>query len=134
MKLEDVLHFYIGCDIWSEYNNRAEKLIGVERSVDGETIVATHYKVRYRYDISEIKPILRPLSDMTEDEINYGVSTWGEDFVDYYNGVGEGMRFCEGLPVKDAVVFFMWLLSKRFDLFSLIESSQAIDATKIKPA
>jgi len=82
------------------------------------------------------KPILRPLSDMTEEEINecWKLLEWSEmiknnrryklneEFHDSDEGRECGwFSFLKILP---------YLLSKHFDLFGLIESGLAIDKTK----
>lgn len=54
------------------------------------------------------KLILRPLSSMTEEEEKHMIST---------QDIGETFR---------------WMLSKGFDLFDLIDSGLALDATKIE--
>jgi tyrosyl-tRNA synthetase len=59
--------------------------------------------------IEEIKPILRPLSSMTE----------------------EHKKFYGGRKEFDALEF-AYLLKQGYDFFELIESGQAIDATKQK--
>lgn len=128
-RIEDYLHLYLGCSVMVEQlknnsNNTANKtvltgpykLIAVDLSdnnrvikLDGHTLVAT----------DTIKPVLRPLSDMTEDEaIEFG---WMrlftlEHFIDkkMYNPGA-----------------FAHLLAKHFDLLNLIEEGLAVDATKM---
>ncbi|MEO7044702.1 MAG: hypothetical protein ABI091_05295 [Ferruginibacter sp.] len=67
------------------------------------------------------KPILRPLSDMTDDEdcerLNF--------YYDYDNAKYLDKTIIEAEVTK-------YLLSKHFDIFGLIEAGLAIDATKIK--
>jgi hypothetical protein len=75
--------------------------------------------------IEDVFPILRPLSDMTEEE--------HESYETYYMSL-EAQReedhhsICE---VEIAAHTTQWLLSKSFDLFGLIDAGLAIDKTKL---
>jgi hypothetical protein len=75
--------------------------------------------------IEEQKICLRPLSDMTEEELEY-ILDIGEHQSRIY-GVEE---FIAGWKAFGSETF-RYLLSKHFDLFGLIESGLAIDKTKI---
>jgi hypothetical protein len=107
------------------------------------------------YKYNQVKPILRPLSDMTEEEakIYFGISESAEvykknmydDHSEFlyrwedrrrkYN-TSDGMAHsavgiahnCENADMTPTQ--FLFLLSKHFDLFGLIEAGLAIDATK----
>lgn len=99
--------------------------------------------------LSRIKPILRPLSTMTEKEAielvkisewkQYGEHPHKREYRSYRNGFneivvswGESTRE-KNVPVtKEVFGFdeFRFLLSKHFDLFGLIESGLAISKTK----
>ena len=128
-RIEDYLHLYLGCSVMIEQlkydsNNTANKtvlagpykLISVGLSqnnrvikLDGYTPVAT----------DTIKPVLRPLSDMTEDEaIDFG---WMRLFTLEH--------FIEKKLYKPEA--FAHLLARQFDLLNLIEEGLAMDATKM---
>ncbi len=127
-ELKDYLHFYLGCEF--VYNSNPQK--------------------RYILDITElsivqnswnIKPILRSLSDMTEEE--------SKDFQIIAQLEKEDLSCIEYKPnlfsnelelgTAHLTNVFQWangvqyLLSKHFDLFNLIESDLAIDAKTLTP-
>lgn len=116
-KIEDYLHLYLGCEI--KIGDQIEILDAVGQSGEFESLYKGHLRNFYHISVG-VKPILRPLSDMTEEEKFeiQQISGW----VDYNHYINQG--FC-----KPEV--FKYLLSKSFDLFGLIESGLAIDKTKI---
>lgn len=71
----------------------------------------------YFINYDHIRLLLRPLSDMTEEEIAYkkSILTETENLALYEEQVAE---------------MFRYMLSKGFDLFGLIEAGLAIDKTK----
>lgn len=172
--IKDYLHLYLGCQCLvseSEYYESGQgKLVRVDieddeaATISGNTL---HDRTRYcvEADFKDIKPILRPLSDMTKPEAlefindvfnfkgqfghridNYKIEKGFLSFT-YFNGNGpkggndqtvlliknwskEGMGewiFNCSYSMNDVV----WLLKNHFDLFGLIESGLAIDATTI---
>lgn len=113
-KIKDYLHLYLGCEaIITDVRNDAPDehwaAIGNRITIDTSFL---HY-------ISEgwisVKPILRKLSDMTEQE----------------NKELKKIKHSDVFIIKNAEIT-QWLLSKHFDLFNLIESGLAIDATTLK--
>ena len=88
----------------------------------------------------EVKPILRPLSDMTEDEAR---SVWGKCYGDDF---GDGECLLHLIATVDSderndsefdVLLgypdgWRYLLSRHFDLFGWIAAGLAIDKTKIE--
>lgn len=112
-KISDYLHLYLGCDImilcYKDYSGGTYKLTGK---------IFANIIDNYNPKEDLIKPILRPLSDMTEEEreelndIELGESSWPT--------VARALAPC-----------FAWMLSKGFDLFGLIESGLAIDKTTL---
>jgi hypothetical protein len=108
--IKDYLPFYIGA--MAEISNLSQRMIvyGFEDGIikiNGYLIDALD-----KEDSFTIKPILRPLSSMTEveDQIEFRKHNRGH-FIDQH-------WFPEG---------FQWLLSKHFDLFGLIEAGLAIE-------
>jgi hypothetical protein len=67
----------------------------------------------------EVKPILRPLSGMTEEE--------NAEAKQFYRSNKWGEQTLESMAAISA-----YLLSKHFDLFGLIEANLAIDKTTLK--
>ena len=88
----------------------------------------------------EVKPILRPLSDMTEDEAR---SVWGKCYGDDF---GDGECLLHLIATVDSderndsefdVLLgypdgWRYLRSRHFDLFGWIEAGLAIDKTKLE--
>lgn len=65
-KIEDYLHLYIGCQVAEDYSGKGSgKLIGVD--LFNRQAIVKHNTI-WPFDFLEVKPILRPLFDMTEDE------------------------------------------------------------------
>lgn len=128
MELKDVLHFYFGCECKSSEGSMIYRLSQVDLK---------HRPLFYdghgnTIDLcGDFKPILRPLSDMTEDEESEIEGEWGS------YGMG-GNHLCNALKDRTKYVkdihempgLFLYLLSRHFDLFGLIESGLAIDKTK----
>lgn len=140
------LPFYLGCDclLESEANSK-EPNIRKLRSVPflfGE--LHAEFGDNTAYGMNEVKLMLRPLTNITEDEmkefllIEYNIantlkrvtiSSSGR-FLSYettgFFGNGEyDMTRLSALQT-------LYLLSKGFDLFGLIEKNVAVDATKLK--
>lgn len=118
MKTEwkDVAHLYLGCDGHYYYlNGNFSKEILIQIDTDGRCLSNNRKMV-----LSDFKPILRPLSDMTEEEEG-----------EYWKIRGTGWTSeTESQMIREATGT-KYLLSKGFDLFGLIESSQAIDRTTL---
>lgn len=116
-KIEDYLHLYIGCD-----TNRG-MLIGLTGSKAfvwrGETRI---------YGESAIVLFLRPLSDMTEEEMQECGNMIYDFSDDPELNTWEWQYFQIGLAPEQ----LYYLLKKGFDLFNLIPEGLAIDKTKIK--
>ena len=69
----------------------------------------------------QVKPILRPLSSLTESEKD---ELW---HVNFSRGVREMDSLYNGIGTPE---IWRWLLAHHFDLFGWIEQNLAIDATK----
>lgn len=148
MKAKDVLHLYLGCQ-WHQDGGYPIELTGsfIEYILGSKTN-------------DHGKPILRPLSDMTEEEraeIFYFI--FGRQFKGRTEWYKEKTTLQEprwvlsqgvdrvGIQMNgdiwadcDLHVYKMnphkntlYLLSKSFDLFGLIDSGEAIDKTKNNP-
>ena len=120
-KLKDHLHLYLGCEALVEgYTNRKYPF-NYRGIINYQLLLESgqHYS-----SVKAIKPILRPLSDMTEEEAREG-EIWGvwHDV----NLMGEDWDTFGFSPHN-----FKHLLSKGFDLFGLIEAGLAIDKTTLK--
>lgn len=144
MELKDVIHFYLGCECEYEgvLNGRemAEELKAnkhdvfyipkiqehkglkrgflklIEKYQNGRTIYRIGNKgLKAFYSTEGFKPLLRPLSNMTATE---------SETKD---------NICSGImDVYKAAALVQYLCKQAFDLFGLIESSQAIATSKNK--
>lgn len=110
----------------------AIELAHVRVRFDEGTPVTAYYSIEY------VRPILRPLSSLTESEarelyeIKFGFEYDGENCTEEYwgdfdSGLDTMLSYSVGNPK-----IWLKLLSWGFDLFGLIESGLAIDATKIE--
>jgi hypothetical protein len=121
-KIQDYLHLYLGCEVMA--GTHRCKLIGIE---DG-AIVMHSISGRHVILFANIKPILRCLSDMTEQEMQE-CGNMEYDFSDDPDlNKWEPKDFEIGLSPRQ----FAWLLSKHFDLFDLIPDGLAIDKSTLK--
>jgi hypothetical protein len=161
--LKDYLHFHIGSEI--QYPDTDGKLIiarltGVSRADGVETTYIKRKKKghcmgdylswepngHHNSNALNIKPILRPLSNMTEDEavelvkirsttyrwvtaevVNQHILRFEFEYESSRRRRSTTLRFDELSPEE-----VRYLLSKGFDLFGLIEAGLAIDKTKLK--
>ncbi len=133
-ELKDYLHLYLGCEAQFKYTMRENdfelrigKIIALYKNgiVDACDLRTNHNGIVYHnYKQDIIKPILRPLSDMTEDERNQFESS---------------KVFVKATPVHQVGNMqwtpetFKYLLSIGIDLFGLINDGLAIDKTTLIP-
>jgi len=124
MKFKDVAHLYLGCRIMYEgeistlESFASSGLVGDgNRDESGEGW----------YDISEIKPILRPLSSITEDEANHiNHEIFGGLGNFFSEAVKSNEKYVIDWRISSEVVLF--LIKQGFDIFGLIEADEAIPA------
>lgn len=116
-ELKDYLHLYIGCKLQRG------------GTVTYALLSAAEYA---SFDAwSDLKPILRPLSDMTEEEkTEYKAKFNGMESTNILPEIRAGRLINFHLNSKSPFEV-AFLLSKGFDLFGLIEAGLAIDKTKI---
>ncbi len=142
-ELKDVLHLYLGCEVQTKIRRETSKgqpmrkLKG--RLCDFDLLVPNCVGIHLedeKYDtdttslpISDIKPILRPLSDMTDKEIKdiqkLTLLSYNGCHTDSWVKTNTKYWLYEAQRTK-------YLLKQGFDLFGLIESGQAIDKTTLK--
>jgi hypothetical protein len=111
-EINEVIHFYLGCEMMG--------ISGVKYILQ-----PSHLPSNWRSVENPVsgKPILRPLSSMTEEE--------QVEYTELINNIPVNFPDnAEGITMVDAIGT-AWLLKKGFDLFGLIESSQALDLTTI---
>jgi hypothetical protein len=127
-KIEDYLHLYIGCEVAAPnpYDDHGVEIAkGVLTGLHGEYgpeiqfIIDGNAEEHPEYvQFIKVKPILRRLSSMTEEETAH----WNK--LKRYNPVNGKVEMFQEHNEEQ----FLWLLSKGFDLFGLIDAGLAIDA------
>lgn len=129
-KIEDYIHLYLGCEVetptrrYKPEGGKSYKAVGKIMDID---LVIKQVGIHFpeedihdlkNYPFDQVKPLLSPLSSITEEE-RFELRSLvpaAEDLL-WLKNVGETTR---------------WLLSKHFDLFGLIESGLALDKTLVK--
>jgi len=120
-EIKDYLHLYLGCEVMLPDGFINKMVISSDD---------THKEISLWLAIlTKCKLILRPLSDMTQEEAievwrlchPTDIQTKAYQVIDYYR---HNINFYESIE-------WLFLLSKHFDLFGLIEAGLAIDKTKI---
>lgn len=143
-QLKDYLHLYLGCEMEVKHKQIAI-LSGVSYDERGKYFIHLNDKENgyYILFIQEAKPILRPLSDMSEEE-KILVYLWeypnyksgelikndsDEDFFVVKNENGMKVYINQHHFSAETT---RKLLKAGFDLFGLIESGIALDKTKLQ--
>lgn len=124
MELIEVIHFYIGCQVQEIGGGQGKMFaigdLGGDPKMPFKALVNCSSNDSYWTNINNIRPILRKLSDMTQEENNeLPTNNWGPEILNGYHFVTQGL--------------FNWAIKKQFDLFGLINSNQAIDAKTLQP-
>lgn len=145
------LALYLGCECktfaFGDSGNLKTTFKGIELRGDGYEPYVALGDGR-TLNAGEIKLLLRPLSSMTEEEMyeytilrgytkdrvhNLRKKYAGWEFDFNPTNSGDGCFLCVVPPHGDSHKpdCFLFLLSKGFDLFGLIEKGEAIDSTKL---
>jgi hypothetical protein len=157
-KLSDYIHYYIGCRI--QKDSDALDYPTIEGVHNGHVIISEfRYKTphcdkifirpRIWHTIEFVKPILRKLDSLTDDEIKEFIewASLNEKYCDVSFERGSfGIIVNYSIDAGDQGVHrqshnitfhafspkeLVWLLSKGFDLFFLIKNGLAIDAATL---
>lgn len=154
MKLKDYLHYYMGCKVITADDNEQANLVGV--SDDNAHLVHDGTGSYGTCDISGVKPILRRLEDMTEEDLKemitklslIDLSNCEFEFEQFWvNAIRKGVVVdCLSIEMNGQIDMmhythatnpqaeaFHYLLSKGFDLFGLIDAGLAVDIKTINP-
>lgn len=152
-KLEDYIHFYFGCDVQTTARKEASlgqkmgyktgKMIDMDIRCKQSAIEVDGVPIDF--DWTEIKPILRPITDITKDELRLiaKLTAPTEDISGKY--LDDAFTQMQNLFIKHGINAFSFdelssmqifevtalFLKQGFDLFGLIEAGLAIDKTKI---
>ena len=114
IKFKDVAHLYLGVNCKTKFNETAGLNNEDYTVLDAELL---EYLLREDCDV---KPILRPLSEMTRDE-NEQMLKAGHNHIS--NAVHSAITY--------SAYQTAYLLNKRFDLFELITSKEAVSVNSI---
>jgi hypothetical protein len=126
MKSKDILHFYLGqqvCRVHSDGELELAKMVGVTASEveEGKTVSILDVGIKdvfHEWYVEETKLILRPLSSMTEEELNECNIDLGQILLAQFPK-DAGLKFFTANQ-------FAYLLSKGFDIFNLHESGECL--------
>lgn len=147
--IKEIIHLYLGCEVLCNYNGKGFKAKGI---LSGKTISeqweVIHDKLTfiYKYNLKNIKPILRRLDSMTEAEKIFILCShlkdgWqpgtvledsDTDWAMRCTHLEYGQKTCYVSKERFPAWLFNYLLKQGFDLFGLIDSGQAIDKN-LKP-
>lgn len=123
-----------GVKCWASYNKFPTTLVDVNADTVGDNLFVVTVKLKKTglnspSLIEDIKPYLRPMSSMTDEQKKYIVDRWGinEEF-DFEINPDWGEYFIE---LGDIVDFIDWCNKNHFDYRGLIEKGLAIDATNL---
>lgn len=146
MELKDVIHFYLGCPVW------------ICKNIEGADVIEPlTRKMLYEdidngdmfFDPEDLLPhklILRPISDLTDEEIldvaricgtNESVIKKARKEIlkegrETYTTLADLDRYEEfSVPFSKIVKLLNYFRSIAIDIDGLIESGQAIDSTKL---
>lgn len=115
-KIEDYLHLYYGANCYYQIIGKADVLYS---TID--CYITSNFQ-----EWLFVKPILRPLADITEEEEEYiQHEIHGSISNHFANAIKKHEKYVVDWRISSEVVMF--LLKQHFDLFGLIESNLAID-------
>ena len=133
--IKDYLHLYLGCEVESPHG------VGTLLSVTNYNHVTVNADGDTYFKTDEVKPILRPLSDIRPKEVAnlIGVYDLAVEKANYespffqiqYRDENNEQQFKHTYLAHLNPEQFVFLLSNQFDIFELIESGLAIDKTKL---
>lgn len=156
--LKDYAHLYLGCDI--QYPDTDGTIITAKLTgtTNGDGLETTYFEVQkntsgsptvgdylswepnghHNSNALHVKLILRPLSDMTQEEGRKYVELRGYEAINSVTILAGGIEFTH--PGMNTYISFennkpeqfAFLLSNGFDIFGLIEAGLAVSKTETK--
>lgn len=120
-EFKNVAHLYLG--VYGEVDNLfTARMIAIHTNGNIQTDIAKGSQDRWEYE--RFKPILRPLLDMTFEEREKIGYQEDDRFIELWKDgqISKNTFCCWMFPI---------ILGMHIDLFGLINSGQAIDATKL---
>lgn len=157
-KIENYLHLYLGCGVMGDYDGSPRRgyLTGISGVAEEQAQIQFFEEDGFNVceepeynQFVEVKLILRPLSDIKEDEAREYAMLYmkimDKDAPVSISIKDGNVRILIGAEEYNCAILWplnnygqkpeslRYLLSKHFDLFGLIESGLAIDSTKLNP-
>jgi len=126
-EFKDVAHLYLGVEVVNTIGKHMGKIVSV--SIDGTATINPLDEFKPRVIIlNSLKPILRPLSDMSNDEIwkLNEITKAGSWNLEMIKNIKSVFNLIHATPIV-----FLELTKLNFDLFGLIESGEAIGKAKL---
>lgn len=135
-EIKDYLHLYLGCDAIITYVRDAE----FEKTLDprhwaavGNEIVMDASMLFYLTEgWINVKPILRPLSDMTEEEIIEMHDHFYPDYQHYSNEHKLDFMALDTCEKKYTPELMVWFLKLGVDIFQLHEQGLCLYKSDLK--
>jgi len=123
------LPYHVRCKVWLKDGTTEEGVLDLEHNYGDVLRDAFYYN-----KIVDIKPFLRPMSSMTEEEkkelsAKYNWSIMGNDISIRYHSEGYWDDDTE-CPTNEYLKLFDWLNAHYFDYRGLIEKGLAIAVTE----
>lgn len=145
VELKDVIHLYLGCQCVTDGQLEEEhiaKMVGI--CYDEVQILNEYHNQHGECPIDRVKPILRSLSSMTEEDALVVAQMESDIFLFIEiariskQAIGFEFEYSSSRRRRGRTVLFdslspnqfAYLLSKGYDLFDLIPRNLAIDSTK----
>lgn len=125
------LPYHVRCKVWLKYGTTEEGQLDLQHNYDDVLRAAFFYN-----EIKDIKPYLRPMSSMTEEEFESlkeysGLKYDQLDLASYQNGTYKCLDFyLSEVPSYVVILVFDWLNAHHFDYRGLIEKGLAIEVTE----
>lgn len=118
---KDVAHLYLGCKI------KTAEGVGTFEALytGGDEPIISFDLIRAHLKFNQVRPILRPLSSISENEISNYLDIEGSATA--ITNLDREIQSRAYSPKS-----LVYLLSRRFDLFGLIDSGEAINANSLK--
>lgn len=123
MKTRDVIHHYLGV-AHCEFFHSVQTFLGTDINIRAVLTLSVLRRYQFR-EIKHLKLILRPLSDMTTEEYH----AYCRIELKATTAAKEAHEIQSRVFSPRTVIY---LISRGFDLFGLIDSGEAIDATTLE--
>lgn len=130
MNIKDYLHLYLGC--WGCLDIGAAPHFTIYDNGNWALSGGLYHEIMSS-DSMSFKPILRPLSDMTDEEKIKALEAMDEPimYAEWDFKLSDGFIVAHSNPFSIKPKCFAYLLSKHLDLFGLIEAGLALDKTNL---